>query len=166
MPSAWIVPTWDHLTKVIATAVQAKANENVGTEVTPEAAYDPDSADRKEELLNLVIAEFRGAIIAGGRIPLSQTLGSVPPECVVHVLSATAYRLVTSTPNLQAVLMSEGGLYAPLAQLYADARHMLKELAAGRVVTMPLDPEDEEGLVPDHGNADQIEGEYDMRTYV
>ena len=166
MPTNWKTPTADDLNKVISALVQEKANENTGADSVPGGALDPEAPDRRDALVDLVIDEFRGAIIAGSRIPLSLTPRSVPPECVVHVLSAAAYRLVNSVPNLQMVLLTDGGLYAPLAQMYTDAKRMLKELSDGRPVTFPDDPAEEASAMPDFGGAGSIEGEYDMRTYV
>ena len=128
-----------------------------------DARLDPHQDGMKRmNQTDLTVQEFRGALVAGGRIPLSLTAASIPPDCEIHVLSIAAYRLVNSMPNLQMVLMTDGGVYAPLLQMYKNAQDMLKQLRAGMPVTRPTDPETTEGDAPDTGGADTIDGESDM----
>lgn len=162
MATNWKVPVAVDVNKVLSLMVQQRSNENVNEDAVPDSPLDPGYSDRKASLLDLVVAEFRGALISGGRTPLSQTDASVPPECEVHVLAATAFRLVNSMPNLQMVLMADGGVYAPLAVLHTEALAMLKRLRDGMPVTYPTDPQTTEGAVPDFGGSGDIDGEYDM----
>jgi hypothetical protein len=162
MSTNWKVPVAADVNKVLSIMVQARSNENVNEDATADTPLDPSYTDRKTALLDQTVQEFRGAMIAGGRIPRSQTEGSVPPDAEIHVLAMTAFRLVNSMPNLQMVLLTNGGVYAPLMQMYKDAQAMLKQIRDGMPYTRPTDPETTAGEVPDTGGADTIDGEYDM----
>lgn len=162
MPTNWKVPVAADVNKVLSIMVQARSNENVNEDAVADSPLDPSYADRKTALLGQTVQEFRGAMVAGGRIPLSQTAESVPPDVEIHVLSMTAFRLVNSMPNLQMVLLTNGGVYAPFMQMYKDAQAVLAQLRAGLPFTRPSDPEDTAGEVPDTGSGDAIDGEYDM----
>ena len=162
MATNWKVPVASDVNKVLSLMVQSRSNENVNEDAVPDSPIDPSYTDRKTALLDLTVQEFRGALVAGGRIPLSLTAASIPPDCEIHVLSIAAYRLVNSMPNLQMVLMTDGGVYAPLLQMYKNAQDILKQLRAGMPVTRPTDPETTAGDAPDTGGADTIDGEADM----
>ena len=162
MATNWKVPVAADVNKVLSIMVQARSNENTNADAEADTPLDPSYTDRKTALLDQTVQEFRGAMVAGGRIPRSLTEGSVPPDAEIHVLAMTAFRLVNSMPNLQMVLLTNGGVYAPLMQMYKDAQSMLKQIRDGMPYTRPTDPEATAGEVPDAGNADTIDGEFNM----
>lgn len=160
MPATWIAIVGQDLDKVLAKLVQNASNENIGAEVLVGLPYDSTLANRRDAITAEVVEEFRGAIDRGNRVPLSVTAGTVPPECVRHALNLAAYQLVNSSPNLQMAIMTDGGVYSPLAKLYTEATVELKRISAGGLVSYPTDPEDaDEAEVPDHGSSGDISGD-------
>ena len=148
MSTNWIAPTLNDLAKVISIDVLKQANQNIdpdsitailsgGNNVQP--SYDPNVEDRATDLLALAVQQFRGAIRVCGKQPLSVTAGTVPPECFRHVLYIAAHALVSSTPNLQAMLMLERN-DTPFTLNFKRADEYLELVTKGRVVTPPTDP--------------------------
>lgn len=158
--SAWVTVEGYEVTSVLSTLVQKDVQENVGPDVLPNVTFDPGQANRRDELVKMAVHEFRAAIRAGGRIPLSQAADSVPEECKRHVLNLAAWQLAISTPGLRMAIMTESTVFAPLNAASKEARDFLQALYKGLPVSYPDDPElDENGDPrPNSGASGDISG--------
>lgn len=159
----WITLTGSDLGEVLCLEVQQSQNETIGATAQPGAPLDPQQANRRDALLATVIAEVRGAIDAGGRIPISATPGTIPPEAKRHALNLVAFQMVASLPNLKMFIVFEGGTYSPSATLAKNAEAFILALRKGEQVTYPSNPE-AESLAGTGGSAGDIVGTYDMTT--
>lgn len=113
-----------------------------------------ENPQRATEMLRMTVARIRHAVRRGGRSPLSNTAGSVPPEAEQHALVLTADAMTASTPNLgQVVVTPMGGTGGPWKDLVAQAKKWLADVLAGEFApTYPTDPMqqgDGTELVPD-----------------
>lgn len=140
MAQTWQAPTGDDLWQVVSRPVVLKSEED-SAGGTPSSNDFNDTLDtRASKAVEHVVAEVRGAIEATGRYPLSLTAGTVPPEGVQHVLALAAWRLAMPTPKLLAVILNEGGVFAPINQLVKDAKEWLQGLREGKAFVLPEDP--------------------------
>ena len=140
MPSNWIVLSSEDLIQVISSQLREKSDENIGDDVKPGQAFDPDLPSRADAIISLVVAQFRGAIQKAGKYPLSVTEDSIPPDLQKHVLNMAAFELVNSTQNLQMVIMTEKGAYSPFQSFYKAANDELEKLRKGYAIVLPTDP--------------------------
>lgn len=152
MATNWITLSAGDLIKVISTQLREKSDENIGDDVAPNQAFDPDMPNRADEIIKLVIAQFRGAIQVAGKYPLSVTPDAVPPEVVKHVLNMAAFELVNSTQTLQMVILTEKGAYSPFQSFYKAAQDYLDALTKGRNIVFPTDPTGEDYIRPADDN--------------
>lgn len=130
MATNWTVPLITDLDSVLTSVVTNPADETltVGT--------------RKSATLALIVANIRGTIGAAGRVPLSLTASSVPPEAAQHALILTVQMLVGAKPNLiQAVVGPNGSIYIPFNDLVKKANDWLKGIKDGDTCTVPTDPD-------------------------
>ncbi|OQB95211.1 MAG: hypothetical protein BWX84_00031 [Verrucomicrobia bacterium ADurb.Bin118] len=135
----WIIPERHDLLMVL----DAKVIENADGTVSPTAHSGDPIEDftqtRSAFLVQSAIDRVRAAIRNAGHTPLSVTPGTVPPEAFIHVLNLAAWQLVSSTPNLQMVVITERGAYSPLGDAFKAAEKYLAEIPI-RAVTPPTDP--------------------------
>ena len=146
---AWVTVTGDDIRKVLSLEVEQAANENTGADVVAGTAFDSEAANRRDDIVEMVVAEVRGAIKQGGITPLSLTAGTIPPVLKAHALYIAAWRLAMSVPNLKMIILSEAGVSAPFAKFREAAEAMLERVRSGKInVDYPTDPEvDEDGNV-------------------
>jgi hypothetical protein len=137
MATNWTVLGRADLRKVLSVVVSNQANQNTAWETGPNAILDDTQAERMGDLVAMAVAEVRGAIQAGGRMPLSVTAGAVPPSAVPHALYLAAWRLLTSTPGVPMVVVGE---QATAKRFHDEACKYLEGLRAGRTVERPTDP--------------------------
>lgn len=150
MPTNWTTPTGPQVAQVIQLAVMAKANENIddnsvaasqtGPQPIKPVAFDPTLEDRAGDLVNQLVAQVRETIQNLGRQAISVTAGAVPPKSALHVLNIAAFQLVSSTPNLQMVIMNDKAVYSPLQVLWKAGQEYIKSLENGAPVMTPSDP--------------------------
>lgn len=90
----------------------------------------------------LAIARVRGAIQTGGRIPVSATLLSVPPEAEEHVLIIAAWSLVAGRQGgMDIVVVGPHGNISAYYNLYQKAEAWVKAAQDGTISpTPPTDP--------------------------
>ncbi len=147
----WIVPLWTDVVQVINVEVLAKAisntdlntvNKSIGQPTSPNQAaqFDATLENNAQDQVNLAVAQIRAAIQLCAKIPLSITPAAVPPEAFKHVLYMAAYGVVNSTPNLQMVILTDKGAYAPLADNFKKADAYLQAITKGKPVVPPTDP--------------------------
>lgn len=140
----WITVTGFDVVRVLNVQVMNKSNQNTDADAisnpTEPQIYDPSTDNRADDLVQFVIQQFRGAIQVAGKYPLSVTPAAVPPEMAKHVLNMAAWELVCSTPNLQMVVMSEKGAFAPFQTFYKEAVEYLKKIEKGQNIVLPTDP--------------------------
>ena len=89
--TVWVKPTIDDLNAVLMEKLRIAAG-TFGA-----------SADRTEPLLRMMVERMRGAVRTGGRVPVSEEAGTIPPESVFHVMILTARALIDSNPQLSKV---------------------------------------------------------------
>lgn len=121
----WIVPTVDDLRTVLSSVV-----------LNPAADIGNPSGPTNQLALDLVVERWRGAIRTAGRIPVSLTAGSVPPEHKQHVLVLTVWQLVCSQPKL-AQTVTEA-----FKTLVDKAEEALKDVDEGKEGATPSYPSD------------------------
>lgn len=140
MAKTWQIPTGGDLWQIVSREVVEKTNEDSAGGTADGNDFDTELDSRAKEAVLHAVAEVRGAIESAGRYPLSVTAGSVPPEGFQHTLAIAAWRLALIKPSLLAVLMAEGGVYAPINQLIKDAKEWIKGLRQGGSFVLPEDP--------------------------
>ena len=136
--SSWVQLTGADLRTVLQALIVLKADESVSVDTQPDDPLDPGATDKRTDLLvAYTVAQFRAAIQAAGRFPLSVLPAAVPNVSVSHVLYTAAWSLITSTPNVQMVVVGE----QPVAKrFYDDACKHLEGLRRGEPVDQPSDP--------------------------
>ena len=117
MSAAWTVPTKDNVQDFMAVAVLD------GTNATPFGG-----SERISQVLAAVVARVRGAIEAGGKVGLSATAMSVPPEAVQHTLVLTAEAMVASTPQVDRFTMGDA-----FVRMVERAEKWLQDVQSGDV---------------------------------
>src|SRR5512137_5967 len=105
MATSWTVLTYEDLKKVLSIGVITSANQNTGPDSAQDDPLDTTQQHRAEQLVSDAVAEFRSAVKAAHRFPLSVTAGAVPGMAVPHVLALAGWRLMNSTPNLPTVVL-------------------------------------------------------------
>lgn len=129
--------------EVLNVDVLNRADGNVIPDAQPDDPNtQPGNAEvplRSTLLVRRMVVNVRAAIRNAGHTPLSILADSVPPEAAEHVLNMAAWRLVNSTPNLQMVVITEKGVYAPLADLNKSGEKWLANIPK-QGVTPPIDP--------------------------
>lgn len=145
MATNWKVPVGADIAKVLGWREVNQANQNLSDEAQANpteagAGVDLAAANRRDELVALAVEEFRGAVQAGGRLPLSVTEGAVPPSAEKHVLVKAAWALIQSTPSLTAAYMNEGGGRNSWERAVDKADDYLKWLREGGSAERPTDP--------------------------
>jgi len=140
MPQAWKIPAGGDLWKVVSRSTVEKADEDAEGGAADTNDFDSNLDTRAKAAVETAVLEIRGAIENCGRSPVSVTAGSVPPEGYYHALAIAAYRLCMPKPSLLAVIMAEGGVYAPVGKLYKDATDWVEQVRRGVSVTVPTDP--------------------------
>ncbi len=146
MATNWVQPTSVDLLKVISSQLRAKSDENIGDDVQPDQVFNPDLEARGDDIILMVIAQFRGAIQKAGKYPLSLTPNTIPPDYEKHVLNMAAFELVNSTQTLQMVIFTDKGAYAPFQTFYKAAESELEKLRKGYTIVQPSDPTGEDYL--------------------
>lgn len=146
MAKDWTVPTGGDLWQVVSREVVEKVDEDSAGGTNDSGDFNDTLDTRAEEAVAHAVAEVRGAIESAGRYPLSITLAAVPPEGVQHTLAVAAWRLCMPKPGLLAVVMAEGGVYAPINQLFKDAKEWIKKISEGGSFVLPTDPTGEDYL--------------------
>lgn len=149
----WKIPVGADLAKVLDWKAIHQANQNLGDEAGMNPALggqlvDPTAANRRDEIVAVVVHDLRGAIQSGGRFPLSVTPNAVPPSSERHVLNLAAWQLILSTPGLVAAYMSESGVKSAWDGYVADARKHLEDLRRGLPVERPEDPTGQDYCTP------------------
>lgn len=102
---------------------------------------DPASPTRLDYAIWNNIAIVRGAIRAGGKIPLSLTDGTVPLEAKQFVSVMAAMACTAAKPNLSQVIVGPTGMYAPLNDMLKKAYEFVKACREGYNVEEPVDPQ-------------------------
>lgn len=141
MATNWtVLDSGNCLTQVLSRKVVQDADEDTASGVEPGQPLDPSSTtNRSAVLVAKAVAEVRGAIRNAGKTALAVTPNSVPPELAETTLYLAAWRLVNSTPNLNAALFNEG-MRAGLKGMYDEACKRIEEVRNGVNVTPPTDP--------------------------
>jgi len=140
MSKAWTAPAGSDLWEVVSRSVVEKTDEDSAGGKAETNNLNAALDTRAKKAVSHAVAEVRGAIEAAGRYPLSLTAGSVPPEGFQHTLALAAWRLAAVKPTLLALLLADGGVYAPLNQLVKDAKDWIKRITEGGSITLPTDP--------------------------
>jgi hypothetical protein len=154
MATNWIIPQLVDLAKVISIDVIGQSDENIdpesfqnsfaaiipGVSTNPQAATDPAVEERGGDQLILAVNQWRAAIQLANKNALSVTPGAVPPEAFKSALYQAAWGLVTSTPSLRMIIMTDKGPSSVLTKNLDKANKLMDEVSAGRVVTPPTDP--------------------------
>jgi hypothetical protein len=140
MAKNWSIPTGDDLWQVVSRSVVLKSNEDSAGGSNDSNDLDTGLDSRASKAVDHAVAEVRGAIESAGRYPISVTAAAVPPEGVQHTLALAAWRLVMTKPGLLAIVMGDGGVYAPLNALVKDAKEWMKKLCEGGSFVLPTDP--------------------------
>lgn len=148
MAKTWQVPTGDDLWQVVSREVVEKADEDLEGGTNDSGDFNGTLDTRADKAVEHAVAEVRGAIEEGGRFPISVTAGAVPPNGVQHTLAIAAFRLAVVKPGLLAVVMNEGGVYAPINQLLKDAKEWIACLKKGCNIVLPLDPTGADYIAP------------------
>lgn len=142
MATNWKTPGTADVQAIIAQYVIAKTNESFGQDSQAKDQFNPGVTSRLSFLLETVVNEFRAAITSGAKVALSLTAGTVPPDVLRHVLNLTAWQLVTSTPELAAVIITQNGkAQSPLGKLADDAIKQIERCRKGDPMTAPSDPD-------------------------
>jgi len=124
--ATWQIPTAADVQTLMHSGVIAAGNEK----------DDQTSNERLPGLLGLVVARVRGAIDAGGKVALSATEGSVPPEGMFHTIVLTVNALSASTPDLARFALGDA-----FQKLVQGAEDWLKAVQEGKMmVSEPGDP--------------------------
>jgi hypothetical protein len=140
MAKDWQVPTGDDLWQVVSRSVVLKSDEDSEGGSNDGNNFNDTLDSRASKAVDHAVAEVRGAIESAGRYPISVTAGAVPPEGLQHTLALAAWRLVMTKPGLLAIVMGDGGVYAPLNALVKDAKEWIKKLSEGSSFVLPSDP--------------------------
>lgn len=140
MSTNWKTLTGANVVKVVARLVVKNSQENTGSDVMPGLPFDPGAENRADELVRMVVDDFRGAIQIGGRVPVSLTESTVPPDCERDALNFAAYQLFNSIPTLQMAVLTEKGAVSPFAKFYDAAMKRLENIRKGEAVVPPTDP--------------------------
>lgn len=153
MATNWITPTSDDVQTLLNSVVAGAANEE-----------DSGGTSRLDKLVPIVVNEVRGAILSAGRVPLSITPGSVPPEAVKPTLVLVVEALVYSTPQMQQFAQSDW-----LGWTIKAARDWIQSIREGQAVTTPTDPDPTFVIGPDWGDFSGMEisgvaGRVDLTT--
>lgn len=146
--TTWLAPSFDDLFQVISAAIIAKSNENIDADTLAQTLANPENRkawdaaldDRATQQLALAVGQFRGAIQLCGKIPLSLTAGTIPPEVFKHVLWLAAYGILSSTLNLQWVIATEKGDISPITKQFNQANAYLELVTKGRICVPPSLP--------------------------
>jgi hypothetical protein len=140
MATNWTVLDGNSLIRVLSRKVVQDADEDTASGVEPGQPLDPSSTtNRSAVLVAKAVAETRAAVRTAGKPALAVTASSVPPELVDATLYLAAWRLVNSTPNLNAALFNEG-MRTGLKGMYDEAVKRIEEVRNGVNVTPPTDP--------------------------
>lgn len=140
MATNWTTLSGNDLSRVLSRKIITDADEDTAEGTLPGVTLNPESTtNRSAMLVAKAVAEMRAAVRLAGKSALAVTASSVPPESVDHVLYVAAWRLVSSTPNLNAALLSEG-LRLGLKSCYDEASKYFERVRNGDNVTPPSDP--------------------------
>ena len=135
--TSWVVLEGSDIAALLSSLVVKKLNENIGDTVDPNDPLNMDLDNRRNMLLDMAVAEVRGAIQSAGRFPLSVTQGAVPHTAVPHALYLAAYRMINSTPGVEMVVIDG----QPAAKkFFDDACIYIQRLIKGGSVEEPSDP--------------------------
>lgn len=147
MATNWtVLASGNDLSQVLSRKIITDADEDTTDGALAGQTLDPSSTtNRSAVLLAKAVAEVRGAIRNAGKSALAVTANSVPPELADATLYLAAWRLVNSTPNLNAALFNEG-MRAGLKGLYDEACKRVEEVRQGNNVTPPSDPTGQDWL--------------------
>lgn len=104
----------------------------------------PNSANAAAALA-LVVARVRGVVATAGRVPVSVTAGSVPPESAQHAAVLTVALLTGAYPNLATLVDADGGKTG-FGQLVEQAELWLTKIERGASCTTPTDPVGRDGI--------------------
>lgn len=159
MSAAWIVVKTEDLQNYMQAAIVG--NSIIDGAADPQA---PGGGYRSDAALLGAVERVRGAIVAGGRIPLSLTPSSVPPEARQHTLILAIYAMAAAVPTLGPFVASE-----PFKDLNAKAEKWLERVEEGGVVTTPADPDTTNFSGPSWGdlygeNTAGVGGQVDLTT--
>lgn len=138
----WVTLEEWQLSQVLTGALIAKFNANVG----PDQPDRPQPIDlsqdtRAGKILEMTVARVRGAILRGGRVPLSLTAGAIPPEAVQHALNVAAWQLSNAEPSLAMAIITEKGAYSPFGTLAKAGEQFIDALGKGANTEYPSDPD-------------------------
>lgn len=142
----WVVPAGSGLSKVLDPATLRSCDANTGANVPPNQTFDPSKQKRSDDLVAMVVARIRGAVRNGGRVQVSATPSSVPPEAEQHALVLAAWALTAAKPVMSMVVVGPTGVFSPFKSLVDKAEAWLKDVAAGEPVTEPTDPVGTDGV--------------------
>lgn len=95
--------------------------------------------------LALAVGRVRGTIQTAGRVPVSVTAGSVPPEALQHALVLTVALLTGAFPNLASLVDADGGKTG-FGQLVEQAEQWLDRIEKGASCIGPTDPVGMDGI--------------------
>lgn len=140
MGKAWTVLAGGDLWKVVSREVVMKADEDSAGGTHADGNFDAELDSRAKSAVAYAVGEVRGAIESAGMMPLSVTPDAVPPELREPTLAAAAYRLCLTKPSLLAVVMNDGGVFAPVVKLYEEFKKQVEALRRGANLTPPTDP--------------------------
>ena len=148
----WVVPERADLLMVLNANVSANADGPVTADAQPDDPNPNPLSDpplRSQLLVDQMVRKVRAAIRNAGHTPLSVEPNAVPPEAFDRVIYMAAHRLLISTANIQRVVMSEHGVYAPIMSAAKEAEEWVDgRLEGGRriggiathAITPPDDP--------------------------
>lgn len=154
MATNWINPYASDLIKVISTQLRRNSDENIPDDPSvnqptqSSGSFDPSVDSRGDEIITLIVNQFRGAIQKAGKYPLSITEGSIPPDLMKHFLNMAAFELVNSSQTLQMVVLTEKGAYSPFQTFYKAAEEELEKIRKGYAIVLPTDPTGQDYINP------------------
>lgn len=138
--SNWAIPKPADLNKVISQVVLTNIESNTGANVNPSNPVSGTQPLRSAAAVALAIERIRGAVSAGGRVPLSVCNG-VPPEAEHYTLILAVWNMAGAQPDVGLVVMGPHGNVSPFYNEYKDATDWLKMVSKGEItVTYPSDP--------------------------
>ena len=163
MPTVpWVVPDPTQLDYIMSQLVLNAAE-------LP-ASQQPDDATqttRATQLLAMQVARIRDAIATAGKVPHSQTVGTVPPGAQLHAMVLAVNSMTAAKPNLGTVVVTlNGGVVSPWLDLVKSAQKYVADCELGKNVPYPSDPQVNSDGTPASnttGGGD-VYGEIDMST--
>lgn len=152
--TSWV--SLSDLTEVLSAEVLDRLDANVGLPTgSPLDSSSTSNPLRSKQLVSRAVAEWRGALRAGGRVPVSLQTDSVAPESVPHVLWRAVSLLMNSKPSLIQVLQES----QPDANaLMRDAKRHVDSVRAGLVVSQPTYPAGQDGATAPAADNPDVSG--------